>query len=75
MVSDPSPVRTAGAEPETETESEIEAIDASPEDSYACPLCGFSRETRDAVYSHLVVSHRKRAISSALLETQTNEAE
>lgn len=46
--------------------------DAAPEEGYACPLCGFSHGTRNAVYAHLVASHRKRAISSALLERQAN---
>ena len=121
MVSDPSPVRTAGADPQSESETESEAVsepepetestteadepalerdrtesgrpfhrrcpnpdpirgrpaaepnaDAASEGGYACPLCGFSREARDAVYTHLVLGHRKRAISSALLEQQAN---
>ena len=103
MVPDPSPVRTAGADPdvEAETETELEAddlesdrsartfrhygsvpggaaaesnADAASEGGYACPLCGFSHEVRDAVYTHLVFGHRKRAISSALLERQTDGA-
>lgn len=40
--------------------------------TYACPLCGFTDETRDGVYDHLLYSHRKCAISSALLEAHAN---
>lgn len=40
--------------------------------TYACPLCGFTDETRETVYDHLLCSHRKRAISSALLEARSN---
>lgn len=36
--------------------------------TYACPLCGFTDDRWDTVYDHLLCSHRKRAISSALLE-------
>lgn len=40
--------------------------------TYACPLCGFTDEAWDTVYDHLLCSHRKRAISSALLEARSN---
>lgn len=41
----------------------------SPTDrTHACPLCGYTDETKASVHTHLQLSHRKRAISSALLE-------
>lgn len=51
------------------------AADATAEDAHACPLCGFTHERRETVYTHLVLGHRKQAISSALLEAQSTSME
>ncbi|RKD97581.1 hypothetical protein [Halopiger aswanensis] len=42
------------------------------EGTHACPLCGYTDDTRDSVFTHLQLSHRKRAISSALLEAHAS---
>ncbi|MDJ1433159.1 hypothetical protein [Halostagnicola sp. A-GB9-2] len=34
---------------------------------YSCPVCAFDDETRTDVYEHLLSSHRKSTITSALL--------
>lgn len=44
----------------------------SPERTHACPLCGYTDESKDSVFTHLLCSHRKRAISSALLEAHAS---
>ncbi|AEH37431.1 hypothetical protein [Halopiger xanaduensis] len=44
----------------------------SLERTHACPLCGYTDDTRDSVFTHLQLSHRKRAISSALLEAHAS---
>ncbi|WP_049925927.1 hypothetical protein [Halopiger goleimassiliensis] len=49
---------------------EEETDDGEP-DEYACPLCGFTHEARDTVFSHLLAAHPKQAIGSVLLEQQT----
>lgn len=36
---------------------------------YACPLCDRTEDDHDEVYSHLMINHRKSALSTALLET------
>lgn len=36
---------------------------------HACPLCGLGLESRDAVYRHLQVGHRKSTLSEAVLES------
>lgn len=61
-----------GIEPETDADADADA-NATPADGYACPLCGFTHELRETVYTHLRFGHRKRAISSALLERRSNE--
>ncbi|GAB3665516.1 hypothetical protein [Halopiger thermotolerans] len=44
----------------------------SPARTHACPLCGYTDESRDSVFTHLLLGHRKRAISSALLEVHSS---
>lgn len=44
----------------------------SLERTHACPLCGYTDDTRDSVFTHLQLSHRKRAISGALLEAHAS---
>lgn len=77
-----APVRT----PDTNAEREDSPVDDSRNDArphpvaqpesaeqlHACPLCGYTDETRDSVFTHLLLSHRKRAISSALLEAHAS---
>lgn len=36
---------------------------------YSCPLCAFIDDSRQTVYEHLLSSHRKRTISTALFES------
>jgi len=40
----------------------------------SCPLCSLDTAAETDIYSHLLVSHRKSAIASALLEA-TDETE
>lgn len=38
-----------------------------------CPLCSLDASSETAVYSHLLVSHRKSAIATALLNGDGDE--
>ncbi|WP_436345952.1 hypothetical protein [Natronorubrum sp. FCH18a] len=40
-----------------------------------CPLCAYTAETRNAISTHLLTSHRKRSISELLLECRSTDAE
>jgi hypothetical protein len=40
-----------------------------PEHGYECPLCDLTSTERNEIYAHLMTSHRKSAISDALLKT------
>ncbi len=35
---------------------------------YGCPLCNCGADSEDDIYCHLLVSHRKSALATALLE-------
>lgn len=45
------------------------------ERQFTCPLCGRTTDTRTEVYHHLLVGHRKSAITDELLGTSTNRVE
>jgi hypothetical protein len=50
------------------------ATERRPDETTSCPLCSLDTATETDIYSHLLVSHRKSAIASALLEaTETTE--
>jgi hypothetical protein len=44
------------------------ATESRTDDTVSCPLCSLDTATQTDIYSHLLVSHRKIAIASALLE-------
>lgn len=41
---------------------------------FECPLCELTTDTQTDVYRHLMVSHRKSAVSRALIETSDNKS-
>lgn len=49
-------------------ESNPAKIQRDHDQPYSCPLCTFIDDSRQTVYEHLLSSHRKRAISTALFE-------
>ncbi|QSX00318.1 hypothetical protein [Haloterrigena alkaliphila] len=43
-------------------------------DPQTCPICEFSSDAETDVYTHLLTSHRKRAITETLLEVRPAHA-
>lgn len=44
------------------------ATEDHPNPTHSCPLCNCTASSRDDIYCHLLVSHRKSTIAEALLE-------
>ncbi|WP_200830839.1 hypothetical protein [Haloarcula mannanilytica] len=44
------------------------ATEAAAGHTYGCPLCNCGADSKDDIYCHLLVSHRKSALADALLE-------
>lgn len=44
------------------------ATESRTDETVSCPLCSLDTATQTDIYTHLLVSHRKSAITSALLE-------
>ena len=49
------------------------ATEAAKSHTYECPLCNCGADSEDDIYCHLLVSHRKSAVVSALLAKVDNE--
>ncbi|AHG01463.1 hypothetical protein HALLA_03480 (plasmid) [Halostagnicola larsenii XH-48] len=54
------------------TESTHSEFQAESDHTYTCPLCTFIDDSQQTVYEHLLSSHRKRAISTALFESHVD---
>ena len=50
---------------------DAETVTDPAERDHDCPLCDHAADTPTDVYSHLMVRHRKSAVSRALIETTT----
>ncbi|MFB6301484.1 MAG: hypothetical protein ABEH78_01280 [Haloferacaceae archaeon] len=46
-----------------------------PDHGYECPLCGLTSTETDEIYTHLMTSHRKSAVSTALLDATDARSE
>lgn len=44
------------------------ATETAASQKYACPLCNCGADSKDDIYCHLLVSHRKSTLAGALLE-------
>lgn len=53
-------------------ESTHSELQAESDRTYTCPLCTFIDGSQQTVYEHLLSSHRKRAISTALFENHVD---
>lgn len=42
-----------------------------PDQTETCPICAFSSDSETALYTHLLTSHRKSAITEVLLERRS----
>ncbi|SFS88462.1 hypothetical protein [Halostagnicola kamekurae] len=68
---DTGSLHTTGAETIAATpseESHLAELRRDHDRPYSCPLCAFVDDSRQTVYEHLLSSHRKRAITTALFE-------
>lgn len=53
-------------------ESTHSELQGESDRTYTCPLCTFIDGSQQTVYDHLLSSHRKRAISTALFESHVD---
>ena len=67
--------RSTTADRMTAIEPATTASRSTPVDgTTACPLCAYTGDNRNDVYTHLLTSHRKSSISELLLEYHSREA-